>query len=160
MSTNLSLTLALPVDIYHRLQSMAQSTHQPIEAIAVQSMCSNLPPSMDELWPELQTELAAWHGLTDVELWHIAQEPLPATSERRQRVLLRRNAEGKLTPVQQTELATLRELTDRFVARRSYAFALLKWRGHTLPMSATGSTHAYSAQNPRTTTPARRASRR
>jgi len=31
------------------------------------------------------------------------------------------------------ELAELRTAADRFVTRRSYALALLKWHGHTIP---------------------------
>ncbi len=41
--------------------------------------------------------------------------------------------QGTLTAAERAELARLREETDRFVLRRSYALALLKWRGHTVP---------------------------
>jgi hypothetical protein len=47
--------------------------------------------------------------------------------------LLRKAQDGTLSAVEQKELEELRVATDRFVTRRSYALALLKWHGHTLP---------------------------
>jgi hypothetical protein len=39
---------------------------------------------------------------------------------------------GALTAKEEAQLTALREATDRFVLRRSYALALPKWRGHTI----------------------------
>lgn len=38
-----------------------------------------------------------------------------------------------LSGPEQRELVDLRGRVDRFVLRRSFVLALLKWRGHTLP---------------------------
>jgi hypothetical protein len=52
---------------------------------------------------------------------------------RRQQRLLRKGQEGPLATAEHQELAELRAAADRFVTRRSYALALLKWHGHTIP---------------------------
>ena len=72
--------------------------------------------------------------MSDEQLWRIALDLLPPDQWRRHRRLLRKNEANTLTDAEREELARLRAATDRFVVRRSYALALLKWRGHTLPI--------------------------
>ncbi|MDM8525568.1 hypothetical protein QUF80_19535 [Desulfococcaceae bacterium HSG8] len=48
------------------------------------------------------------------------------------RKLLAKNEEGILTDKERTESEHLRTATDRSVFRRSYALAMLKWRGHSV----------------------------
>jgi hypothetical protein len=131
-----TITLRLPEDSYRRLQRMAIALQRPLEEVASQTIRGNLPPAVDDLPAELQNELAAWSSLSDERLWEIARDPLPADQWRRHRRLLRKNEVGALTEAEREELARLRTATDRFVLRRSYALALLKWRGHTLPVPA------------------------
>ena len=152
MSTQ-TITLNLPEDIYHRLQGMAQVTHQPLEEVAFQTIRGNLPPAVDDLLPELRSELAALHDLSDEDLWRITREPLPPAQWRRHQSLLRQNAAGRLTDAKREELAHLRAATDRFVIRRSYALALLKWRGHTLPTPDPVKPNAPTPKNPRRRSP-------
>ena len=130
-----TIALDLPEDIYERLQRMAEATNQPVEEVMFQTIRGNLPPSVDDLPPELRDELASLQGLSDRALWIIAKEPLPPDQWRRHEHLLGRNQAGTLTDAEREELSCLRVATDRFVFRRSYALALLKWRGYTLPIS-------------------------
>ena len=65
--------------------------------------------------------------LNDDALWKIAREPLPPDQWRRHQRLLHKNEDSALTSAESEELARLRAVTDRFVLRRSYALALLKW---------------------------------
>jgi len=127
------ITLHLPQNIYQRLQLMAQMTHQPLEVVAFQSIQGNLPPLIEDLPAEWRDELAKLQSLTVEALWTIAKEPLPPEQWRRHQQLLEQNQAGVLTEDEREELANLRTVTDRFVFRRSYALALLKWRGYTLP---------------------------
>lgn len=127
------ITLQLPEDIWHRLERMAEATHQPLEEVLVQSIQGNLPPSVDDLPADLQGEMAALQDVNDDALWAIAKETLPKDQWRRHQVLLGKNSSRGLTEAQRVELSQLRHMTDRLVLRRSYALALLKWRGHTLP---------------------------
>jgi len=62
----------------------------------------------------------------------VAQEPFPPQQWRRHQRLLQEGQEGLLSTAEHEELAELRAAADRFVTRRSYALALLKWRGHTI----------------------------
>ena len=128
-----SIHLQLPEAIYQRLQHMANATNRPLEEVVLQAIRGNLPPSLDDLSPELRRVVADLQHLRDAALWAIAREPLPPQQWRRHQRLLRKAHASTLTTAEQRELAELRTATDRFVTRRSYALALLKWRGHTLP---------------------------
>jgi hypothetical protein len=127
------ITLQLPEDVHRRLQSVAQATHQPLEEVVYQSIQGNLPPSVEDLPAELRDELAALQNVNDEALWAVAREPLPPDKWRRHQQLLLKNQARGLKEKEREELGQLREMADRLVMRRSYALALLKWRGHTLP---------------------------
>jgi hypothetical protein len=128
-----TITLQLPDDIYRRLERMAEATHQPLEEVVVQTIQGNLPPSVDDLPADLQGEMAALQNVNDEALWAIAKETLPIDQWRRHQALLRKNGSRGLSDKEREELSQLRHMADRLVLRRSYALALLKWRGHTLP---------------------------
>jgi hypothetical protein len=127
------LHIQLPEAIYQRLQRVAEITNQSLQTIVVQTICGNLPPSLDDLSPEWREAIADLPALSDEALWAIAQEPLPSRQWRRHQLLLHKMQEDILTEAEKAELAALRTDADRSVIRRSYALALLKWRGHTLP---------------------------
>lgn len=142
-----TITLHLPEDIYQRLQQAAATTHQPLETVLFQTIQGNLPPVAGDLPPELAEELSVWQTVSDAALWQIVNEPLPAVHWQRHQALLRRNAAGRLSASEQAELPRLRATADQFALRRSYALALLKWRGHTLPAPETLSLHATPQKN-------------
>jgi hypothetical protein len=131
-----TLHIPLPEAIVQRLQRVAEATHQPLEAVVVQTICGNLPPAFDDLSPAVREIVADLPTLHDDALWGVARTPLPPQQWRRHQRLLRKAQEGTLTAAEQHELDALRTATDRFVTRRSYALALLKWRGYTLPTTA------------------------
>lgn len=74
--------------------------------------------------------------LSDEALWAVAREPLPAADWRCHQRLLREAASGVLTLSERQDPAALREATDRFVTRRSFALALLKRRGYAIPVAS------------------------
>ena len=125
--------IQLPEAIYQRLQRVAEVTNQPLQTIVLQTIRGNLPPSLDDLSPEWREAIADLPALSDEALWAIAQEPLPSRQWRDHQRLLHKMQEDILTEAEKAELAALRTDADRSVIRRSYALALLKWRGHTLP---------------------------
>lgn len=128
-----SIQLELPEEIYQRLQDVAMLTQQPLEEVIFQTIRGNLPPILADLAPEGRALVADLPEMDDAALWHIAREPLPASHWRRHQRLLHEGSQRTLTPEEQAKLVELRNETDHFVTRRSYALALLKWRGHTLP---------------------------
>jgi hypothetical protein len=130
---NQTIPIQLPEAIYQRLQQVAHATHHSIEEVVLQTIRGNLPPSLDDLSPELHGVVADLQHMSDEALWSVAKEPLPPRQWRRHQRLLRKGQENTLSAAEHQELAELRVAVDRFVIRRSYALALLKWHGHTIP---------------------------
>ena len=130
---NQTIPIQLPDTIYQRLQQVAHETHHSIEEVVLQTIRGNLPPSLDDLSPELRCVVADLQHMSDEALWSVAKEPLPPQQWRRHQRLLRKGQAGTLAAAEHQELAELRAAGDRFVIRRSYALALLKWHGHTIP---------------------------
>ncbi len=135
MSTQ-SITLDLPENVYRRLQLMAKTIHQPLEEVVFQSIKGNLPPLSDDIPPEWRDDLGELQHLPDAALWTVTRESLPDKQWNRHQQLLEKNQVETITKTEQKELDNLRAITDRFVFRRSYAFALLRWRGYTLSPEA------------------------
>lgn len=92
-----------------------------------------MPPSLDDLDPKSHSIVADLQQLSDDRLWTIAKEELSPEQWRRHQELLQKAYDDDLTAAEMQELETLRETTDRLITRRSYALALLKWHGHTIP---------------------------
>jgi len=129
---NQTIPLQLPDAIYQRLQQVAHATNHSIEEVVLQTIRGNLPPSLDDLSPELHCVVADLQHMSDEALWSVAKEPLPQHQWRHHQRLLRKGQGGALSTAEHKELADLRAAADRFVTRRSYALALLKWHGHTI----------------------------
>lgn len=110
------------------------ATRQPLEAVVYQTIQGNLPPSLEDLPADWRDDLAALQNLEDQSLWDVTRQSLPERQWRRHQSLLRKNQAGRLTPVEQAELEHLRADADRLALRRSFALAILKWRGYSLPV--------------------------
>jgi len=131
--TTQTINIDLPEDIYQRFAGMAAVTQRPLQDVIYQSIRGNLPPSQDDIPPEQRGLVADLQLLDDEALWVVVREPLPVRQWRRHQHLLHKAETTALTGAEQTELRELREAADRFVTRRSYALALLKWRGYAVP---------------------------
>lgn len=125
-----TVTLHIPESMFNRLRQMARMTDQPLEAVIYQSVQGNMPPLVEDIPNEWRDDLMDMEQLDDEDLWKAAKEPLSEHQWVRHRELLAKNEEDALTDKERRELEELRAATDRFVFRRSYALALLKWRGH------------------------------
>jgi hypothetical protein len=128
-----TVTVNLPQVLYRRLERAAQATNQPLDAVLLQSIRGNIPPSLDDVPADMRGDLRQLLKLNDDDLWAVASASIDAKQWRRHQRLLRKNTTGVLSEREQRELENLRGATDRQVMRRSFAVALLKWRGHTLP---------------------------
>ncbi len=128
------MTVRLPETVFHRLLGMAKTTHQSVDDVLSQSIRGNLPPLVDDLPPEMWDEVARLAQLSDTELWAVVDVPLPQAQWRRHEALLEKNAAGEISSSEIDELARLRDAVDRWVLRRSYAAALLKWRGYAVSL--------------------------
>ena len=127
-----TLTLHLPENVYRHLQQVAQETDQSLEAVASQAIQGNLPPLLEDLPGGWRDDLVELQSLDDQVLWKIVNESLPADQWEQHQNLLLQNQEDDLTADEAAELTQLREATDYFVLRRSYALAILKWRGYSV----------------------------
>jgi hypothetical protein len=126
------LTLELPEDIYERVRRAAKGMNQPMETALV-NIVRAATPSLEKVPPEYRPELEALEDLGDDDLWKISRSRLAPAEQRRMEILLAKNERGKLTDREQDALNRLRADGDRLMVRRSYAFLLLKYRGHRLP---------------------------
>ena len=123
--------VTLPEEIYHRFQVSAHVMQQSMEDLLTQSIQGNLPPSIEDLPPELQNEIGLFlQSLTSQALWEIVKAPSLPAPRQRQQELLEKNQEETLTAAEMDKLEQLRVQMDRRGMRRSYALALLKWRGY------------------------------
>lgn len=127
------VNITLPADIYQRFKDAASLAQQPLEEVIFQSIRGNLPPVLADLAPEHRALVVDLQRLGDDALWAIGKEALPTAQWHRHQRLLYKGEQAMLTPAEQAELTALREAADGFVMRRSYALALLKWRGHSIP---------------------------
>ena len=127
-----SVTINLPEVIYERLQHVATSVNRPLEEIVFQSIQGNLPPALEDLPGELRQDLLPLQTMTDQELWTIAKTEIAPTHWVRHQNLLQKKQTMSLKTEEEGELLRLRNAVDQVVMRRSYAMALLKWRGYSL----------------------------
>jgi hypothetical protein len=127
------LTLQLPDQIYRRLEHVARTMSQPVEAIVLASITGNLPPSLDDVPAEVREDLRALHTLDNDALWAIARSKLAPAQQAQLEALLARNSAGILTEAEREALERLGEETDRLTLRKAQAYALLRWRGFPLP---------------------------
>ncbi|MCI0695872.1 hypothetical protein L0337_28210 [candidate division KSB1 bacterium] len=105
---------------------------RPVEQVLADVITAASPIS-EELPPELQTDMDALAQQSDAELWEVAKRVFPANRRREYDRLLEKNSTGTLTPAERDRLTELRLESERLMLHKAHAYALLKWRGHTLP---------------------------
>ena len=71
--------------------------------------------------------------LDDDALWGVAESQYAPDKQQAYRLLLQKNAHGMLTAQERIEMNMHLEAVDRLTLQKSYAYVLLKWRGHQLP---------------------------
>lgn len=129
------LTVELPDPVYQELARMAQLTQQRPEALAAQSISSNLPPSVDNAPLEIQKELLLMQTQSVEELLRIANSKVSELQYQRHVELLFKNQAGSITAEERLELRELGLAADRLMLSKAYAWAVLRWRGHRIPSS-------------------------
>ena len=129
-----TVTVNLPETVYRRLTGMAIATARSLDDVVNQTIRGNLPPVVDDLPRDMQDELSTLIGMSDADLWALTRSSLPLDQWQRHEKLLEKNGLDDLSGAEQEELSQLRDAVDLFVLRRSCALALLKWRGHALPV--------------------------
>ena len=131
--TSQTITLHLPDKLYRRLIKAANTLQQPLDHVVIQSIRVGLPPSLDRVPERFQIDLQTLDRLSDEMLWQITRSDLEDAKAILYETLLEKNQQEKPSQADQVKLDTLREEADLLMLRRSYAYALLKWRGHHIP---------------------------
>ncbi len=128
------LTLELPEKIFHQFARIAKMTHQSIESLVIQSISSNLPPTVENAPFSMQAGLQAMQTLSIEELLKIAQSQVPTTQQQRHLVLLEDQQQSdSMAPDERQELRKLGIAADQIMLKKAYAWALLRWRGYRIP---------------------------
>jgi hypothetical protein len=128
-----SLTITLSDPIYRYLQEVAVNTKQPLEQVVQQSIAGNLPPRLPDAPHELQLELLAMQQLSLQQLRTIAEGQISPQEQQLHLDLLEKNSRSMMTAEERRQLETVRTAADRLMVRKAYAWALLRWRGVSLP---------------------------
>lgn len=129
---SVSVTVQVPPSVYRLAQKTSQAVSRPVEQILA-DVISAASPVTEDLPPALQADLDALAPMNDEELWKIARSVFPAAQRRQYDRLLEKNSAGKLTAAERDQLRDLRLASDHLRLRKANAYALLRWRGHTLP---------------------------
>lgn len=129
---NISVTVEVSPSVYRLAQRTARVTAPPVEKVLAEVISAASPVSED-LPQTLQDEIDALAQMSDAELSVLAQKVFPAAQRRTYDRLLEKNSAGTLTESERTRLKSLRLESERIMLHKAHAFALLKWRGHTLP---------------------------
>ncbi len=96
--TPVRVTIELPEPVFRQLTRIAEATQQSVEVLAVQSVLSNLPPSVDNASAEMQPELLKMQHLSIEELLAIANAQVEPSQHERHLEQLDKNKESFRLP--------------------------------------------------------------
>lgn len=128
-----TVNIQLPENLYRRLEKTAQATRRSLADVIVHAVRVGSPPTWEEAPAEFQADLASLDRLEDEALWQIARGRMTPDEMVRYEELLQKNANERISPAEKVELVQLRTEADRFMLRKAYAAAILRWRGHQIP---------------------------
>lgn len=131
-----TISLKVPDQLYKKLAEAADASKRTLDEVILQSIRVGLPPNIDNFPDELRANLHALDQESDATLWRIARSELAEEKTVIYEELLARNQDNQLSATERTQLAELRAAADTIMFRSSYAYALLKWRGHRIPGAA------------------------
>ncbi len=126
------MQITLPDDLSVRLHQLATQHRQPFEQFVTDHLRLALDDQLAQLPSAEQAELQALRHLSDDALRTIAAEQLAVAAQGRLAQLLEDNRRGKLSSIEQNELAMLIERGDQLMLRKAEAVKLLHQRGYTL----------------------------
>lgn len=127
------LTVELPEAVFQQLIEIAQLTNSSPEEIAAQRIAINLPPSVSNAPPEIQSALLKMQTLPIEELLNIAHSKIPLPEQQSYLELLDKNQTGIITASESEALKIMRLAADQLMLQKAYAWAVLKWRGYPIP---------------------------
>jgi hypothetical protein len=130
-----AITVELPEEVYRHVKRAAEGMKRPV-GLVLASIVTGATPSLEKVPAQYRSDLESMETLGDEELWKIAESRVPAERQRRFERLLEHSQSGELKEREQQTLTRLRNEADRLILRKSYAYLLLKYRGHRIPSVA------------------------
>ncbi len=131
MSTQ-HITLQLPETVYQSARRVAQATHRPLDEVIAHSLAHTLPP-LDDVPEEEAEALAMLSLLDDAQLWHVAEQTLPADDQAVVHELLDQQNAGILDTHGRGQLTTLLDSYNQIMLHKAHAWLLLARRGYQVP---------------------------
>ncbi len=131
-TVTINVTLKVPTSVYELAEATARVKSQPIEQVLAEVLAA-ATPLVDDLPPDLQAEFGSLAELSDEALWEVARANLATGKRREYDRLLELNSAGNLSAEDRSRLEALRLESERLMLRKAHAYALLKWRGYSLP---------------------------
>jgi hypothetical protein len=127
-----AITVELPEEVYRHVKRATEGMKRPVERVLA-SIVKGATPSLEKVPTQYRSDLESMETLGDEELWKIAESRVPAEHQRRLARLLGKSQSAGLTEREQQTLSRLGNEADRLTLRKSYAYLLLKYRGHRIP---------------------------
>lgn len=130
-----TVTLNLPEPLLTLFETQAQASDRTVNEVVVEALIRSVPPAIEaELPPDLQQELKAMEQLSDEALWAIARSEMNHDKLDFYDLLLARHQDETITPEGLEMLQNFRTEADYLMVRKAQAHAILRTRGHTIPI--------------------------
>jgi hypothetical protein len=126
-------TIQISENIFQRIYRQAQANQLSINEFVEQTLNRVLSPAIDHVPEKWRADLQQMQTMTDAMLWKIARTELSASRQKLYEQLAAARQQRPLSPTEQHQLEILCEEADMVMVRRSYAWLLLKTRGHQIP---------------------------
>jgi len=127
-----AVTLNLPGPLFERLKEIADTSHRGFDEVLITTIQAGMPPSLERVPERFQADLQALDHLSDDILRQITQAEMDDDKVTLYEELLEKNQRKGLSDAERNILSALREEADLLMLRKSYAYALLRWRGHVI----------------------------
>ncbi len=99
----------------------------------MRTITNNSPPNLENFPLEMQGDLFAMQTMSIEELLEIARVQVSEEQENEHLQLLEKNQNGEITDVEKFKLRDLRLAADQIMLLKAYAWAVLSWRGYSVP---------------------------
>lgn len=128
-----AIMVHIPDILYDQLKRTAELSHRSIDTIITQSLAHSIPPLLEDIPLEYQSDVYPLLEMGEQELQAEARRVLSASRWSEYEALLEKNQAGELTAHGKIRLDLLRRDADVLMLRKGYAAVLLKLRGYHAP---------------------------
>ncbi len=108
---HVKVELELPQTLYDELRLIADSSNWPFDKVLLQTIRSGMPPTLAKVPHEFHADLLALNRLSDQALIKLTESHWDEAGDR----------------------SAMHRRADFASLQRTYAWSLLRWRGHPVP---------------------------